>query len=111
MRRITVDEVLEAYRKTGLVPERGAYYKEGCACGLGVILFAAGADMNVGDDSLNAEVEKLLGIDDSYRVGFVRGFDGKLPLPNRENQAVFDIGYTDGQACAAAVFGEGDGGE
>lgn len=109
-RRITVEEVRAAYRKTGLRPWRGAFHYEDekCACALGAVFFATGGKRK-GMLALYAEeVTEHLKLDEFYQAGFIKGFDNQRAIGD---EPYYLLGYTDGQACAAAVFGEGDGGE
>lgn len=102
-KRISVAEVVEAYRVTNLKPCRvdiGSRYCGEC-CGMGAVVVAA-----IGPDNPNryAYLDATYGV--SYRNGFQDGFDDNerwLPRtagdPDRYKQ-----GHADGIACAAAVF-------
>lgn len=108
MNRITPEEVVAAYAKTGLVPVRArwAAYDEKrrpCGCAITALLVAAGNDF--GCIEADTEYEPTLGLNADYEDGFVIGFDtigeAKSPLDNDWQQ-----GFHDGRSCAAAVFGE-----
>jgi hypothetical protein len=106
MKRITVEEVVEAFKVTGLKPKPGSYFDKErnedkfieCACGLGA-LFKAG-NPEEGEDSLDVthHFDNLLG--SSYRLGFVHGFDGIPPQGTLsvEYMAGYDIGNASREA-------------
>jgi hypothetical protein len=123
--RITPDQVVEAYRKTGLKPTRSSWFgqlshQECEACGQTAVAVAEG---NVTIDDLkkvnNLTIEefedgamttcqlcyaaavKLTGSPD-YVTGFVAGFDNCRRFPGRDN--AYHDGYDDGAAAAEAVF-------
>lgn len=115
--RITPEQVAEAYRKTNLRPARETYFDGACACGLGAMVIAIDGD--VGAEHLDAPdndyVCDRLEISESYRLGFVNGFDyGHDPEllakhvvylpPEHRITEEFDLGIKDGTAAAAAVF-------
>lgn len=98
-KRITPEEVVEAYRVTGLKPARKKIYGDTCRCGLGVM--AAYADSPVHPyDWANDEY----GV--PYVDGFFKGFDGwdTAGISEDWNDREWQ-GYEDGQKCATAVFG------
>jgi hypothetical protein len=103
MKRITPEEVLDAYAKTGLKPHRGVWlWKEcgkRCGCGLGAMYVANGGDP---PKVWSQEVIKTLGISIDYLNGFTCGFDDESP--DYEPGGEEEQGYTDGLAAAAAVF-------
>jgi len=92
---ITPEQVLSAYRSSGLRARRGDLYsaEDGCACGLGAVLYYAhGPEMSKKYDLSDTRVIcDLLGIDRQYAVEFMAGFDSTpLLYPKTE-------GYADGQ--------------
>jgi hypothetical protein len=94
-RRITVEEVLEAYRVTGLKPVRGSTtIVDGRCCPIGALLESKFIQDSLGSDERFGR---------EYGMGFVSGFDdcpsGRFKSPR------FDDGYADGRAAAEAVFG------
>ena len=115
LKRITAEEVLEAYRVTGLKPERdiSILKVDGRWCGCAMMAFAivkkvvqlqrmkcaGAADMEM----LNAM--QASGFHVKYLIGFARGFDGK-----RQSKCCKErrLGYSDGRAAAQAVFAEGE---
>jgi len=105
MRRITVDEIKEAYKATGLTPARNTWGESGsgCACGLGVLAVAAGVPI---DDLCSDVVYDTINLDEFYGLGFTNGFDGNTRLGALSHRPGFNQGYDDGAAAAAAIFGE-----
>jgi hypothetical protein len=107
-RRITIEEVEEAYRVRGLEPTDWTYLEEDAeqADCFGV-LAPAGLDCN----GIHAWACAEFG--NEYRGGFVHGFDRERPKKARWADLVkqsatdrerYDQGFADGQAVAAAVF-------
>lgn len=103
MRRITVEEVLEAYRVTGLVPRRGTYcmtiFGARCGCAVG----ALGAANSIAVENLSCWAGELYGTE--YLAGFLNGFDKEIYVVEESDEIL--AGYADGQAVAAAVFPQG----
>jgi hypothetical protein len=98
MKRITPQEVLEAYEKTGLKPMQGDYYpQEGCACGMGAIATSNGY-IDTGLEPFYSKLFRKYGT--KYHDGFTHGFDGGTVVMNNEN---FIKGHTDGKAAWEAV--------
>jgi hypothetical protein len=98
--RLTVEEALEAWRVSGLTPERGAHSHDRhrkCACVLEALASLAGFAhwRDFGRQQYGQE----------YTVGFMHGFDDIGRLDTDTDR--YRQGYADGQAIAAAVFGEG----
>jgi len=111
MKRIMPDDVLRAYQATGLKPLQGEFreYKT-CdtvcgGCAITALLASDGIDI-VEEPNLRRIAEGRWG--GFYIGGFVCGFDGKpAAWFDRDNSREEErIGYEDGQAAAAAVFGE-----
>ena len=82
MSRITPEEVVEAYRKTGLKAQQKRYFSvvftgmntHDCACGLGA-MYAASVDYGsrlTADKAVHMADEKY---GTNYRNGFTHGFD------------------------------------
>lgn len=100
-KRITPEEVVEAYRVTGLKPVRHtARPFDGQCCGVGAISIHRGA--KPGDGPITyLETDYGRG----YLWAFVDGFDN-LEIgtfaPDPKYRRCID-GYADGQSCAAAV--------
>ena len=96
MKRITVDEVLAAYRVTGMKPCRGsALCEEDKTCALGALcLRDTGSRSTVYDWAAEH-------FGDKYSAQFLAGFDYEPP-----GYKIRSIGFRDGQAAAAAVFAE-----
>jgi len=113
-KRITPEEVLAAYKATGLRPEQAEWaieYEGGsrCACGLGAIFSSKvenGFQTLYG--SLYSESDLIgdeLGLSPSYIYGFTYGFDGQpsppITQPNEREES--ERGYRDGRAAWEAV--------
>lgn len=104
MRRITVEEVKAAYAKTGIVPDRNDCSR----CAMAALIRAAGIPVD-GPSSFGQKGREWVASHFSrpYRAGFINAFDGASPCTYSgapEDQALYDQGYDDGEACAAAVF-------
>jgi hypothetical protein len=92
---ITPEQVVAAYRSSGLRARRHMLYspKDNCACGLGAILYCTyGPELeqkyNISDTTI---VCNLLGVNHQYGLEFMAGFDSTTILhPKTE-------GYADGQ--------------
>lgn len=100
MRRITVDEVKEAYAKTGLKPVRDTKEYLECVhlnkgCPVDALLVSAGGR----EECDHSTIAKRLRVNASYLCCFVRGVDGS-------GFSTRTKGYADGRAVAAAIFGE-----
>lgn len=95
MKRITPQEVLEAFEKTGLKPMQGDYYPfAGCACALGAIASSQGIE-----GSLYHQFSIIYG---DYQDAFTDGFDGRRkPLGGLCESD--ELAYQDGLAAWEAV--------
>jgi hypothetical protein len=107
VKRIKPEEVVLAFKETGLQPEEGAFFKpsKNCACGLGALF----AYTNKGEydeavktgfvEDLSCEVTTYF--DDIYgqsqRLGFVHGFDNDVPTPSYIHKDYYMEGYRAGQ--------------
>lgn len=99
-KRITPEEVIEAYHKTGLNPIQGQFFGEGCACGFGAYSVANFGPEEVAKRHIAlTEGRRQFGFD--YRWGFTDGFDD-IRAENPEDER-YAAGYEDGQAAWAAV--------
>jgi len=129
VRRITVEEVTQAYRETGLTPAIGTFgmVSSRCGCAITALLLYENQERGVSLEEIISSLEKgttfgeiaesirhLLGdLDKFYLLGFVNGFDG-LPMVCSEmfsseddpSQAFrhFQIGYEDGVQVREAIF-------
>jgi hypothetical protein len=97
--RVTAEQVLEAYRVTGIQPCRRNPYN----CALGAL-----AQQNK-EHYLHDYVVPLYG--ESYKWGFFDGFDGReagsLYAQSVEQDLTrYDEGFEDGTKAANAVFGD-----
>jgi len=110
-RRITVEEVLEAARKSKLRLRRGSMYRSDfkCACAQGVILIADGVDEEVVNTKGYLLMNERYGY--PYAANFRNAFDDYNHREMFYNDDWDDeereraiLGFADGQAVAAAVF-------
>lgn len=103
MKRITPEQVVHAYLETGLRPTQGAWFHNGCGCGV----FAVCAPSFIGDpDDFDEPIAVgILGLPQMYMRGFTNGFDGqgRIELKSADWQA----GYDDGKAAWKAVVAAG----
>lgn len=115
-KRITPEEIVEAYRKTGLKVTRGRFFGDGCACGFGAYAAAKLGVSPVVTASdpvhfVNAAVHRAMingGFTREYRAGFIDGFDGDeaAKVHPHYNLAQYETGYADGAAAYAAASKE-----
>jgi hypothetical protein len=118
MKRITVDEILDAYGETGLQPTVGEFighlaYGDMCACAIGAFAAARLGVKGAMQSALTPWAVPWPGIgleySREYIAGFIRGFDAdeekesSMTFPGREERMA---GYEDGRAAARAVFGD-----
>jgi hypothetical protein len=99
MNRITPEQVVEAYKETGLKPRQRVFLVDKCACGLGVL---AAHDANI-NNSYDAYDWAVTQYGEDYVESFWRGFDDRSTTPQYEQH----IGYEDGRACWQAVVEAG----
>lgn len=98
MRRITVEEVKEAYAKTGMTPTRNNYGADSnCGCAIGALARLAGKH------PVDFRWETF---EPSYSLSFMDGFDDAPLCTKYRDTRTAEIGYQDGKDCAAAIFGE-----
>lgn len=94
MRRITVEEIKEAYKVTGLKPCRCLVDdRDGGACAIGALHIASQST----DHNPYRWGEETFG--KAYCNDFIRGFDGSGEIES--------VGYRDGRSAALAIFAEG----
>jgi len=110
MRRLTVEEAVDAYKQTGLKPCRHIYTDyDSHACAVGAIAAVAHDGPCSGGIAL-AWAERVF--NRYYLAGFTNGFDDVVPRKKevwRSKQ--FILGYQDGLLVAEAVFGAAKRGE
>jgi hypothetical protein len=108
MKRLTLDEVREAFATTGLRPVRYVTLQadDMAACALGAVARARGM---VAPSLLT--IGPALGLSDDYVGGVVRGWDGRPPLTvdtAGKLSPATRAGLVDGAVFAAAlVYGQG----
>lgn len=96
--RVTPEEVVDAYRKTGMRPIRGAWRNgRECGCPLAALALAAEAGSPV--------FWSLERFGSHYAVGFINGVD--KPDQDTVFNPRWDIGFKDGKAAWAAVVAAG----
>lgn len=102
-KRITPEMVKRAYQKTGLQPIRGCITnrpERPCCCGIGVLAAVRGIDHI---EERYAFADRMFG--NSYRHGFVMGFDGgDYDSDDVDSRQRYRDGFNDGRKCATAVF-------
>lgn len=106
MRRITAQEVVQAYISTGLVPKQGVFScmdNDGndVACGLTAVALHQ-KRLYYGHFRSDGWHEKVLGITEMYFNGFWRGFDTSLTEDYGISQE-WTVGFQDGLAAWKAV--------
>ncbi len=106
MQRVTVEQVLEAYRATGCKPTvnqlhgmPGKHDEKNC-CGIGVLLFAKGCDPQ--HEDFDSEAKDMF--ERAYLEGFYEGFDGGECGIEGYTDEQWMEGWQDGNASALAVF-------
>lgn len=95
MNRIEPQEVVQSFKETRLAPTQMFMYTEGCACGLGVILYKKFNGKMPKDDWTAAF--NIFGT--SYSWSFVMGFDG-ISEESAKKDRLYpynEIGYADGR--------------
>jgi hypothetical protein len=106
VKRITPQEVVEAYRKTGIKPIEGYYLRDDdgvrCGCALGALYLAAGNPFN--DMEASSWATQTFGIE--YECAFMGAFDGIDEEEESDSEECVTIARMDGiaarEACIAA---------
>lgn len=110
-KRLSPDQIDEAYDRIGATPRRNTYHesKDNSGCGIGVFAIAClGWETDCDTDRLkrNLVLHTLwrdAGYDNNYRRGFTWGFDGDELDPKKDQDVMsnelFMMGYPDGQAA------------
>lgn len=113
IKRISEDEVIEAYKKTGIKPIRGEWHivlnNEHFCCPLATLVAMHNPDM-VFKDQLGSteEFADALGLDYDYVLGFITHFDHDDIGKEREtNNINHRIGLYDGKSVYKALVDEG----
>jgi hypothetical protein len=111
IKRITPEEVVQAFEDTGLKPHQGTYFGErddayiipegdNCACAMGAIYYKEfGVKSNEAHDYFVNKFTR------NYQLGFACGFDNSDKL--FEGQELFDIGYEDGENARLTLVAKG----
>lgn len=100
MKRITPEDVVDAFIATGRCRSPGRYVEGNCgACALGAVAISQG--IAVYHRPLEyAHIAKALSLESAYCLDFSAGFESDLcPRPARQDS----IGYQDGLAAQRAV--------
>jgi hypothetical protein len=107
MNRITPEQVVAAYRKTGLTPERTGeawFSLDGkCGCGATAVMKARNPDFCNSVLSFK-DALGLLEVSGEYLRGFIHGFDGLAPRV--KDLPEYDQGYQDGVDSCRSAFKE-----
>lgn len=121
IRRLTIEEVRAAVDKTGLKLMRNITLRGDCGCPIGVVGQANDCIVLISPEVTDTDFVRVdpyviadkLGLAYPYTVGLIYGFDGK---PETDVESEYDdlpveleqckLGYTDGQAIAAALLPE-----
>lgn len=93
-RRITAQEVVEAYKQTGIKPDPSVFLVGGCGCGQGVVYALETGEDHVSDPEV---MQAALGIEYDYSASYNLGFHGDPhyhPIERRDIE-----GYQDGLAA------------
>jgi hypothetical protein len=103
-KRITVEEVILAYRSSGFTPMTGGYFLEAAngqnyACAIGALAYSKNPSRP--DGALSSFMAEF---PHEYMNGFVEGFDAASlrPLPPSKSGR-YNTGHDDGQKVRAAV--------
>lgn len=102
-------EVIEAYKETGLTPVQGYLLSEnGSACALGALFYEDNDEwINGGDGDRWCRIEDIVreryGWGDDDMFDFVRGFDYGLIFDNPPNCSSSSYHYSEGVEVAKAV--------
>lgn len=105
--KITIEEVKQAYEKTGLQPTTHEYYSpEGQCCPFGAIILATHPEILESGMSareivytISQEGKSIFGI--GYMWGFTDAIDGKFFGINEER---YSEGYRDGKKVGDSIF-------
>lgn len=107
MNRITPEQVVDAYRRTGWRPIQEAFYDringQHCGCGLSVLVGDAEKVLQM-DGYIGRRLQLFaneLGLTADYVSGFIRGYDGDGGGPWWGSEKF--LGWQDGRACWEAV--------
>jgi hypothetical protein len=119
--RIKPEEVVNAYKETGLKPKQGRYFEEEgeriCACGLGAIFDQKWGLPDGSDLSDHSTMDSYVGgilqeeYPNTYIIGFAMGFDQKIPAGDfygkTENLKIqYETGYEDGKVAFETAIKE-----
>ena len=113
MKRITAEQVVEAYKKTGLTPIQDHWFAKTssspCGCGLTAVAMAKGlTEVYRLDISLPVRIRNTLAIPYPYMDGFSTGFDGdelveREAYESDEDWELYQLGHDDGMSAWEAV--------
>lgn len=108
LNRITVEEVKQAYSKTGLKPIKGKMFNQNGCCALGALFVSRFSMQELLDLDHKSELydyfQDIYGKD--YIRGFWFGFDNFTSVNDAGHTADHILGYNDGQIASYEVFKE-----
>lgn len=106
MKRVTPEQVIDAYRRTGWEPVQDEWFDkiDGKVCGCALTAMIGSENRLREIMSMPGELEELiaaeLGLSEDYVIGFVQGFDERAFFGGGD---VARIGWQDGKAAWEAV--------
>jgi hypothetical protein len=109
--RITVAQVIQAYKKTRLSPAAEAFYDSGRVCPVGALGISTGAftlrELSDFPGLSQTEIAERLNLPPGYMAGVLDAVDGNAePYGYGDvHLEYYALGKEDGMAIKAAVFG------
>ncbi|MGE6227579.1 hypothetical protein [Paenibacillus chitinolyticus] len=104
-KRITPEQVREAFKNTGLVPKKHTF-GDGRTCGCAITAIAV--ESKPGCHRNFYDFVESMGYDGEYLYYFINGFDGKNNINFLKLSEIYLIGYRDGEAARRLIFMEGN---
>jgi hypothetical protein len=103
IKRITPEEVIAAYKATGLKPFKKDWFSDDLTCGCAIGAIAASRGIR-NLPALRTDAGRILGYHGTYIVGFTCGFEGMKRGKFQQGLIELVVGWDDGETAAAAVF-------
>ena len=123
MKRIPVEDIRRAYEVTGMRPVQKVDCGNGrpghgyfnfrnstteppkCGCAFGALFLEQNTQKHYGEVDVSFWAQK--NFDREYRWGFAEAFDGEEKSERYTTNPLYEQGYSDGKAAAAAaIFGD-----